>query len=207
MNEDRREVPGAGRGRQSRRSVLEPRRWALLLSGAALLGSLCAHAATPAVEAYRAQLVRAAEEYRADRARCDAQPEAQRDACIAAADARQAHTRAQARATFKGTPRAHMQARIEAAEADYDLAVARCRGTHDEDICKADARAELARATEQAKLDYAYGGPESGGAAVDAGTPPATGATRSLGTHECAALLDIDERYRCIRRAEEAGRM
>jgi hypothetical protein len=183
------------------------RRGLLLLGAIAMLAGSGAHAATAAVEAYRAQLVRAAEEYRADRARCDQQPKPQREMCIADAEARQVRTRAQARATFKNTPRARMEARIESAEADYEAAAARCRGMHDEDICKADARVALARVTEEAKLEYAYGGPGGGGPAVDADKPSATGATRFLGTHECAALLDIDERYRCIRNAEEAGRM
>jgi hypothetical protein len=77
-------------------------------------------------------------------------------------------------------------------------------------MCRTQARVALARATEQAKLDYAYAEhPDLKREAdpVDAATTPSTGSSRFLGTHECAALLDIEERYVCIRNAEEGGRM
>jgi hypothetical protein len=77
-------------------------------------------------------------------------------------------------------------------------------------MCRTQARVALARATEKAKMDYAYTNDPSllqGADPVDADTEASTGSSRFLGTHECSALLDIEERYVCIRNAEEAGRM
>jgi hypothetical protein len=179
---------------------------ALLLAAAASPGAPV-FAASPAVEAYRAQLLRAKEEYRAERQRCDRLPRTEREPCVAQARAAQERSRAEARATFHDSPRARMEARIAVAEADYDLALVQCKAAAERDACEAAARVERARATERARLDYAYGEDVRDHPAVDADTSASTNVTRALGTHECAALLDIDERYRCIRNAEEAGRM
>ncbi len=161
---------------------------------------------TAADEAYRAQLTRAHEEHRADAERCRRAPQDAQALCVVQAQARLEREQARARATFEDTPHARMQARVDIAEADYRLALAQCDRGSDRDMCRADARVVRARAIEQAKLDYAHG-PHHDAPAVDAYDTPSTTATPALGTHECAAVLDLDERYRCIRRAEQAGRM
>jgi hypothetical protein len=167
-----------------------------------------AQAASPEEEAYQAQLATATEEYRAEQKRCQAGPDGERALCDAQAKDALDRARAQAYANFKGTPRAQMQARVDMAEADYRLALTRCEAAHERDLCQADARVERARSIERAKLDYAYGDAgRNGKPVVDAESAPSTNATRMLGTHECAGLLDLDERYLCIRNAEGAGRM
>jgi hypothetical protein len=186
------------------------RRAALLVCVALSGSAVSACAARPEIEAYRAQLVRATEEYREARERCRALTAAEQRLCGIEARAALAREQASARAGFKNTPRAHMQARVAAAEADYRVEVARCAAADAPDMCRTQARVALARATEQAKLDYAYAQyPDlrRGADPVDAATAPSTGSSRFLGTHECAALLDLEERYLCIRNAEEAGRM
>jgi hypothetical protein len=198
--------------RSSRVNAATPRRTdraTLLLCAALSASTVSACAARPEVEAYRAQLVRATEEYRAERERCRGLAASEQQLCGVEARAALAREQATARATFRNTPRARMQARVAAAEATYRVDIARCEIGHAGDMCRTQARVALARETEQAKLDYAYAEyPDAPATApVDAATAPSTGSTRLLGTHECAALLDLEERYLCIRHAEEAGRM
>jgi hypothetical protein len=168
---------------------------AALLAFASFACSTPALTATPAVELYRAQLERAEAEHRLRLADCREQPRAQRKLCEAQARADHTRARASARADFKNTPRARMEADIKVAEAEHEVARVACGNA--DDMCRAQARAELLRDLEEAKRLLEEGGYD--GAALQG--------TRALGTHECAEVLDIEQRYRCIREAEQAGRM
>jgi hypothetical protein len=155
-----------------------------------------ATAATAEVELYRAQLLRADAEHRIRRAECRGQPQPQRELCETQARAELTRARASARAEFKNTDRARMQADIEIAEAEHELDLLAC--DDDDAICRADARARLLRSIEAARRTYVEGGYREG---------VASRGTRALGTHECAEYMEIEQRYRCIREAEQAGRM
>jgi hypothetical protein len=97
-----------------------------------------------------------------------------KDVCVLEAKAARDKAIAQADATHKGTPKAHLDARRVAARADYKVAVERCddKAGNEKDICvkeakatrtkiEADAKAsrentEVRKDTQQAKQDADY---------------------------------------------------
>ena len=102
---------------------------------------------------YSAAKDRAATEYKAARAQCDSMSGNQKDVCIAQAKAAEKRAVAEAEAQYKNTDKARADARIAAAEADYDVAKAKCdaRTGNDKDVCMKEAKAAEVKAKADAK--------------------------------------------------------
>jgi hypothetical protein len=102
---------------------------------------------------YSAAKNRAATEYKSARAQCDSMSGNQKDVCIAEAKAAEKKAVADANAQFKNTDKARADARIAAAEADYDVAKARCgaKTGNDKDVCMKEAKAAEVKAMADAK--------------------------------------------------------
>ena len=84
-----------------------------------------AFGATSASE-YSAAKDRTAADYKAAKAQCDRLSGNQKDVCVAEAKAAEKKAKADAEASYKNTDAARRNARIAAAEADYDVAHAKC---------------------------------------------------------------------------------
>jgi hypothetical protein len=128
-----------------------------LLQGAivALAVPTVAFAATMTSTEYSAAKDRAAADYKAARARCDGMSGNPKDVCIAEAKAAESKAKAEAEANYKNTDKARSDAVIAAAEADYDVAKARCEAKtgNDKDVCIKEAKAAETRAKADAKAN------------------------------------------------------
>ena len=87
--------------------------------------------------AYRAALDRASSAYNRKRAGCRSLKGNERTVCVAEAKAESTKAQSAAEAAFRNTPRARMDARVSAANADYAVAKARCndRGGSERRAC------------------------------------------------------------------------
>jgi hypothetical protein len=79
-----------------------------------------------------------------------------KDVCMAEAKAARKKAKAQAEADKKGDEKSRAKARTAAAEADYDVAKARCgaKKGNEKDVCLKEAKADLTRAKADAKADH-----------------------------------------------------
>jgi len=102
---------------------------------------------------YSAAKDRAAADYKAAKARCDGLSGNPKDVCIAEAKAAEKKAKADAEAAYKNTDAAHRDARIAAAEADYDVAHAKCgaKTGNDKDVCNKEAKATETKMKADAK--------------------------------------------------------
>jgi hypothetical protein len=104
---------------------------------------------------YKAAKDRADEQYKAAKAQCDSMSGNAKDVCIAEAKAAEKKAKAEAEAAYKQTDKAVADARIAAAEADYDVAKARCgaKTDNDKDVCLKEAKAAETKAKADAKAN------------------------------------------------------
>jgi len=102
---------------------------------------------------YSAAKNRAAADYKAAKARCDALSGNPKDVCVAEAKAAEKKSKADAAAQYKNTDKARRDAKIDTAEADYDVAKAKCgaRTGNDKDVCIKEAKAAEVKAKADAK--------------------------------------------------------
>jgi hypothetical protein len=112
-----------------------------------------AFGATGSAKEYSAAKDRAAADYKAAKARCDALSGNPKDVCIAEAKAAEKKAKAEAEAAYKNTDAARRNARIAAAEADYDVAHAKCgaKTGNDKDVCNKEAKAAETKVIADAK--------------------------------------------------------
>jgi len=126
-----------------------------LFQGAVIAFALPAVAfgATGASSEYSAAKDRAAADYKAAKARCDGLSGNPKDVCIAEAKAAEKKAKADAEAAYKNTDAARRSARIAAAEADYDVAHAKCAAKtgNDKDVCNKEAKAAETKTIADAK--------------------------------------------------------
>ena len=95
--------------------------------GGSAAPAAAATAGTPMTRtAYRAALDRASSDYNRKRAGCRSLKGNERSVCVAEAKAESTKAESAAEAAFRNTPRARMDARVAAANADYSVAKARC---------------------------------------------------------------------------------
>jgi len=102
---------------------------------------------------YSAAKDRATTEYKSARAKCNSLSGHPKEVCIAEATAAEKKAKAEAEAQYKNTDKAHRDARIAIAEAEYDVAKARCgaKAGNDKDVCIKEAKAAETRAIADAK--------------------------------------------------------
>ena len=91
--------------------------------------------------------------YKSARAQCDSLSGNLKDVCIAQAKANLKKAKAEAEAQYKNTDKARRDAKVEAAEADYDVAKAKCdaKTGNDKDVCIKEAKAAETKAKVDAK--------------------------------------------------------
>jgi len=102
---------------------------------------------------YSAAKNAAKENYKAAKAKCDQLSGNPKDVCVADAKAAEKKAIADAEAQYKNTDKARRDAKIAAAEADYDVAKARCgaKTGNDKDVCVKEAKATETKAKADAK--------------------------------------------------------
>lgn len=126
------------------------------LLGGVLVGltvpALALGAAMSASE-HRAAKDQATQEYKAAIAQCNSLVGNAKDVCKAEATAREKIAKAEAEAKYKNTEKAYRDARITNAEANYDVAKAKCsaRTGNDRDVCIKEAKAAETKAKADAK--------------------------------------------------------
>ena len=132
----------------------------LFLGAVALSFATAAPAATDEAKAtYKAAKDSAAATYKEARAKCDALKANPKDVCIAEAKAAEKRSKAEAEAQYKNTPKDHMKARVAAADADYDVAKAKCKAEsgNAKDVCMKEAKAVHTKAVVDAKSSEKIG--------------------------------------------------
>jgi len=102
---------------------------------------------------YSAAKSKASADYKAAKAQCDTLKDNPKDVCIAEAKAAEKKAKAEAEAQYKNTDKARRDARIEAAEADYKVAKAKCGAMkgNEKDVCIKEAKATETKAKADAK--------------------------------------------------------
>lgn len=132
----------------------------LILSVATLGFASVAPAATDEAKAtYKAAKDSAGATYKMERAKCDALKDNPKDVCIEEAKAAEKRSKAEAEAQYKNTPKAHMNARIAAADGDYSVAKEKCNAQsgNAKDVCKKEAKAAHIKAVVDAKSSKKIG--------------------------------------------------
>ena len=132
-----------------------------LFFGAVTFGFLAvASAATDGAKAtYKAATDSASEMYKTERAKCDSLTGNPKDVCIEEAKATEKRSKAEAEAMYKNTPKARMNARVAAADADYAVAKEKCNAQtgNTKDVCVKEAKAAQKKAVVDAKSSKEIG--------------------------------------------------
>ena len=104
---------------------------------------------------YSAAKSKASADYKAAKAHCDTMKGNDKDVCVAEAKAAEKKAKAEAEAQYKNTDKARRDARIDAAEADYNVAKAKCDALKGSEkrACVKDAKAVETKAKADAKAD------------------------------------------------------
>lgn len=103
---------------------------------------------------YQAEKQRAAADYKAAREKCKALSGNPKDVCVEEAKAAEKKGKADAEAKYKNTDKERMKARKVAADADYDVAKAKCdaKAGNEKDICTQEAKAAQTKAKSEAEM-------------------------------------------------------
>lgn len=94
-------------------------------------------------------------QYKMDKDACSSFSGNAKDVCVAEAKGRNSVAKAEAEAAYKHTPKARENARIERAQANYDVAIEKCDDLagNRKDVCVKEANAELVKGKANAKVD------------------------------------------------------
>lgn len=107
--------------------------------------SCAAQAATTpeAKAAYKTAKDTAAADYKVAHAKCDALKSNEKDVCVEEAKAARTRAREEAEVAYKDTPKTRAHMRKAVADADYDVAKAKCgsKAGNDKDVCIKEAKA------------------------------------------------------------------
>lgn len=135
--------------------------FATILITAATMGfaTVAAAATAEAKETYKAAKESAAADYKVAREKCNSLTSTPKDVCAEEAKAARTRTKAEAEAQYKDTPRARASARTAIADAEYDVAKAKCGSQtgNDKDVCIKEAKAVNVAAKADAKADKKVG--------------------------------------------------
>jgi len=129
---------------------------AIMLVGASLGFTVAAQAATPDQKAaYANANDKAATDYKAAAAQCNGITGNPKDICIAEAKAARVQTEGQAKAQLEGTVGARVNARKDMADANYNVAKAKCASQNGnaKDVCNKEAKAAMIAAKADATAD------------------------------------------------------
>lgn len=94
-------------------------------------------------------------QYKIDKDACSSLSGNASDICVAEAKGKDNVTRAEAEAAYENTPKAHEDARVAHAQANYNVAIEKCDDLagNRKDVCVKEAKAELVKAKADAKVD------------------------------------------------------
>ena len=104
---------------------------------------------------YNATVDKASANYKMARDKCDALAGNEKDVCVQEAKAVEKRAKADAKAQYKHTRKAHTDALIAAADADYAVAKAKCgaKSGNDMNVCIEEAKAVQTKAVTEAKAN------------------------------------------------------
>lgn len=104
---------------------------------------------------YNATVDRASADYKMAREKCDSLSGNEKDVCVEEAKGVEKRAKADAKAQYKHTRKAHTDALIAAADADYAVAKAKCgaKSGNDMSVCKEEAKAVQTKAVTAAKAN------------------------------------------------------
>lgn len=127
-----------------------------LLFASANLGlvSTAIGATNEARATYQAEKQRASADYKAAREKCKTLSGNPKDVCVEEAKAAEKKSKADAEAKYKNTDKERMKARKVAADADYDVAKAKCdaKAGNEKDVCLQEAKAAQTKAKSEAEM-------------------------------------------------------
>lgn len=124
----------------------------VLIGVAGFSGASLALAADGSKASYSAAQDAADAAYKVDRARCDSLSGNGKDVCVKQAEATREHSKQDAKAEYKNTPKALASARKSEADADYAVAREKCKSLagNAKDVCIKQAKAGQANAVADA---------------------------------------------------------
>jgi hyperosmotically inducible protein len=127
----------------------------ILLAGATSASFAAAPAPNNDTVAYKQMTAKAAADYKTAKAACGAQSGNAKDVCVEEAKLARARSEADAVAQYKSDKNSVKKARVDVAEAEYDLAKAKCApmAGADKDNCLSTAKATETAAINDAKAD------------------------------------------------------
>ena len=127
-----------------------------ILFAAANLGLVSAAigATNDARATYQAEKQRASDDYKAARENCKTLSGNPKDVCVEEAKAAEKKSKANAEAKYKNTDKERMKAQKVAADADYDVAKAKCdaKTGNEKDVCIKEAKAAQTKAKSDAEM-------------------------------------------------------
>jgi hyperosmotically inducible protein len=139
---------------------------------------------------YRNVSQKAATEYKAAIAKCDAKSGNDKDVCVAEAKAARARTESDAIAKYNNSEKGRASARSKVAEADYEVAKAKCdaKSGADKDSCM-----DNAKSVRTAALADAKAGRESAGAVGASGSAGLVASTDTKDPVKAAAVAKCEQ--------------
>lgn len=131
----------------------------VLMATAGALVATPVLSATMSKDAHKAALQRIDDSYESDKQQCKALKANSKDICIAEAQARRKIAKADAKADYAGTVKAHTAARVARADAEYLIAKEKCDDLagNGKDVCLKEAKAARVSARADAKADRKAG--------------------------------------------------
>jgi hypothetical protein len=131
--------------------------FATILISAATMGFATISTAATAEEkaSYKAAKETAVTDYKVASEKCNSLTGNPKKVCVEEAKAVRTRTKAEAEAQYKNTPGARAKARTAIADAEYDVAKAKCgsQAGNDKDVCIKEAKAATVAAKADAKAD------------------------------------------------------
>ncbi|MFZ6734123.1 hypothetical protein ACO0LG_19495 [Undibacterium sp. Ji42W] len=126
----------------------------LMISVAGITASSMSFAATSEAKAnFKATEERAEADYKVAKAKCDALKDNAKDICVEEAKVVRTRAKAEALVNYENTPKNHVKAAKDVADAEYALAEEKCddKSGNDKDVCKKEAKAAQKIAIADAK--------------------------------------------------------
>ena len=144
---------------------------------------------------YRNLTHKAETEYRAAAAKCDAKSGNDKDVCMAEARLTRTRTEADALAKYNNTATGHARARTSVADAEYDLAKARCdaRSGADKDSCLDNATSVHTAAQADAKAERSERSMATGSSGGSGGSTASGGLVTGTDTRDPAKAAAVDK--------------
>ncbi|MFZ6779677.1 hypothetical protein ACO0LD_22835 [Undibacterium sp. Ji83W] len=125
----------------------------LMISVAGFTASSSFAAADVAKASFKATEERAEADFKVAKAKCDALKDNAKDICVEEAKVVLTRAKAEALVNYENTPKNHVKAATDVADAEYALAAEKCddKSGNDKDVCKKEAKAAQKIAIADAK--------------------------------------------------------